>query len=216
MGTLPTPKATTRHLLMQAGRQLLEERGMGELTVRAVANAAGANLGSFVYHFGTRDTFIEQLLEHWYAPLMSRLLRVAGGDASPLERLRHAVLQLVDFSIEHEVFAGRIFTAALGGDRHARRFLGSMADRHPRLLIQLIVDAQQRGDLIDEDPIQVACFLFSSIALPRLLAAGWQGPPLFNKTFSTALGRVARDRDRIEQRLDWALQGLSPRGDRSP
>ena len=205
-------KPATRDLLLHAGRKILEARGIQGLTVRAVATEAGANLGSFVYHFGTRDAFIEQLIERWYAPLMSRMTMVVDGGGLPVDRLRRAILQLVDFVIEHDVFTGRIFAAALTGDVHARRFLGSMAGRHPRLLLQLIVDAQREGELVDEDPLQVACFLMSSVALPRLLASGWQGPPLFGKTLAAALSRVAQDRDRIVQRLNWALSGLKPQG----
>jgi hypothetical protein len=77
---------------------------------------------------------------------------------------------------------------------------------------RLIRDAQQDGALVDENPLQVACFLMASVGLPRIIAAAWQGPPLFGKTLSATLGRIARDPDRVLQRLDWAIQGLTPRG----
>jgi hypothetical protein len=76
----------------------------------------------------------------------------------------------------------------------------------------LICEAQAAGAVVEEDPLQVLCFLMASVGLPRLLAAGWQGPPLFARSIATALGRIARDRDRILQRLDWAIRGLSPQG----
>jgi len=81
-------------------------------------------------------------------------------------------------------------------------------DRLRRAIVQIIDFA---GEITDEDPLQVACFLMSSVGLPRLIAAGWQGPPLFPKSIAAAIGRIARDRDCIVQRLDWALRGLSPR-----
>ena len=63
----------TRERLLRAGLALAAARGLNALTVRAVATEAGANLGSFVYHFGTRDAFVEALVERWYAPLMASL-----------------------------------------------------------------------------------------------------------------------------------------------
>jgi AcrR family transcriptional regulator len=178
--------------------------------VRAVAAAAGANLGSFVYHFGTRDAFVGELIEEWYAPLMSRVTAVDGA-APPLDRLRRAIVQIIDFAGENESFIGHLFTAALSGDRIPHEFLGSLAERHPRVLLQLIGEAQAAGEITEDDPLQVACFLMSSVGLPRLIAAGWQGPPLFPKSIAVAIGRIARDRDCIVQRLEWALRGLSPR-----
>ena len=203
-------KPSTRTQLMQAGRHILQAHGFQGLTVRAVAAAADANLGSFVYHFGTRDAFVAELIEEWYAPMMSRVTSIDSA-ASPIERLRLAIVQIVDFVAENESFIGHLFTAALSGDRSTRSFLGSLAGRHPRVLLQLIGESQVAGQIVDEDPLQVACFLMASVGLPRLIAAGWQGPPLLPKSFAAAAGRIARDRDCILQRLDWALRGLSHR-----
>jgi AcrR family transcriptional regulator len=197
-------------LLIQAGREILQRHGFQGLTVRAVAAAAGANLGSFVYHFGTRDAFVGELVEEWYAPLMSRVTAL-DMTAPPLDRLRRAIVQISDFAGENEAVIGHLFTAALSGDRIPREFLGSLAGRHPRVLLQLISEAQAAGDIVPDDPLQVACFLLASVGLPRLIAAGWQGPALFPKPIAAEIGRIARDRDCILQRLDWAVRGLSPR-----
>ena len=204
-------KTSTRALLMRAGREILLRDGFQGLTVRAVAAAAGANLGSFVYHFGTRDAFVSELIEEWYAPLMSRVSGIVDVAAPPLGQLREAILQIIDFASEYDVFIGHIFAAALAGESSARDFLASLANRHPRLLLRLIAKAQAAREIVEEDPLQVACFLMSSVGLPRLIAAGWQGPPLFPRSIASAISRIARDRDRILQRLDWALRGLSPR-----
>lgn len=182
------------------------------MTVRKVAAVAGANLGSFVYHFGTRDTFVGALIEEWYAPLLSRVSDAADSAGTALERLRRAILQLVDFGAEHDVFIGRLLMAAAGGEKAARDFARSLAGRHPRLLVALIGEAQAEGALVDEDPLQVLCFLTASVGLPRLLSSAWQGPSLFDKTVSAALREIARDRNRIVQRLDWAIRGLTPEG----
>jgi AcrR family transcriptional regulator len=212
MGASALPRLSTRDQLLAAGREIVLKRGFQDLTVREVAAAAGANLGSFVYHFGTRDAFIRTLIEEWYAPLLSRVTVVADSDGSPIDRLRRAILQLVDFGAEQDAFMGRLLMAAAGGEKAAREFARSLAGRHPRLLVALIAQAQADGALVDEHPLQLLCFLMASVGLPRLLSSAWQGPPLFDKTVSATLSQIARDRDRIVQRLDWAIRGLTPQG----
>ena len=212
MGAAAPPRPSTRDQLLAAGREIVLKRGFQDLTVREVATAAGANLGSFVYHFGTRDAFIRVLIEEWYAPLLSRVTIVADGGGAPIERLRRAILQLVDFGAEQDVFMGRLLMAAAGGEKAARDFARSLAARHPRVLVELITQAQADGALVAEHPLQVLCFLMASVGLPRLLSSAWHGPPLFGKTVSAALSQIARDRDRIVQRLDWAIRGLTPQG----
>jgi len=210
-----TPAAarfSTRNHLLAAGRDIVLQRGFQGLTVREVAAAAGANLGSFVYHFRTRDAFIRTLLEEWYAPLFSRVAHIADGGGAPTERLRSAILQLLDFGLEQDVFMGRVLMAAASGEKAARDFARTLIGRHPRLLLDLVGQAQSDGTLIDENPMQVLLFIMGSVGMPLLLASAWQGPPLFGKTVSAALGRLARDRDRMAQRLDWAIRGLTPRG----
>ena len=205
-------RSSARDQLLAAGRELVLKRGFHDLTVREVATAAGANLGSFVYHFGTRDAFIRALIEAWYAPLLSRVTDVADSSGAPIDRLRRAILQLVDFGAEQDAFMGRLLMAAAGGEKAARDFARSLAGRHPRLLVALIAEAQADGVLVKEHPLQVLCFLMASVGLPRLLSSAWQGPPLFGRAVSATLSQIARDRDRIVQRLDWAIRGLTPQG----
>jgi AcrR family transcriptional regulator len=200
---------TTRDRLLASGHQVVVKHGLRGLTVREVAAGANANLGSFVYHFGTRDAFVEELIERWYAPLLARVNKVVAEDGRPVARLRSVILQLVDFSMENDVFMGRILMAAADDDKPARDFLKSLAGRHPRVLLQLVAAAQADGALVDDDPMQVMCFLMASVGLPRLVAAAWQGPSLFGKELSAALCRIARDRDRMVQRLDWAMRGVA-------
>jgi AcrR family transcriptional regulator len=214
MGAPAVPRPSTRDQLLTAGREIVLKRGFQELTVREVAATAGANLGSFVYHFGTRDAFIRTLIEDWYAPLLSRVTVVADSKGPPIDRLRRAILQLVDFGTEQDAFMGRLLMAAAGGEKAARDFARSLAGRHPRLLVSLVAEAQAAGSLVEEHPLQVLCFLMASVGLPRLLSSAWQGPSLFGKSVSAALSQIARDRDRIVQRLDWAIRGLAPQGSR--
>ena len=73
----------TRQKLLDTGLAIATEKGLRGLTVRELAAAAEVNLGSFVYHFGNRDAFIEELVELWYAPLYDELKSVAAKGSYP-------------------------------------------------------------------------------------------------------------------------------------
>lgn len=206
----PATRLPTRLALLDAGREIVIQQGFAALTVRRVAAAAAAHVGSFVYHFGSRDRFVCELIEAWYEPVMAGMTLAVDSDAGPAGRLRRAVIQLIDFAITEDVFLARLLAAAMAGDAPARRFLGSVAGRHPRILVKLIRAAQDAGAIVVDEPIQILMFIMSTVGLPRLLASAWHGPPLFDKTLAATLGRMSRDRTRIVQRLDWALRGLTP------
>jgi TetR/AcrR family transcriptional repressor of nem operon len=208
----PVTRLKTRAAMLYAGREIVLRAGFGALTVREVTTAADANVGSFVYHFGSRDAFVRELIEQWYAPLFDRVRTVAGRAGSGIDLLRSAIQQLLEFGGQEAQFLGRLAMGAANGEAAAREFLSTLAGRHPRVLLALVRAAQAEGSLVDEDPLQVLMFLMASVGLPRLIAAAWDGPPVFNKSLSASLGRIACDPERILQRLEWAISGLTPRG----
>jgi len=83
----------TRELLLQSGLVLVELKGLRGLTVRELAAHANVNLGSFVYHFRNRDSFLAELVEIWYQPMYQqlRMTSEAAGNASALSRLKSTV-----------------------------------------------------------------------------------------------------------------------------
>ena len=52
----------TRQKLLDTGLAIATDKGLRGLTVRELAAAAEVNLGTFVYHFGNRDAFIDELV----------------------------------------------------------------------------------------------------------------------------------------------------------
>ena len=206
------PRATpdARETLLRAGWTIARRTGLRGLTVRAVARAAKANLGTFVYHFGSREAFVAELIERWYQPLLARVQLAVEAQGSPLARLRHAVLGLVDFALQSGSFVGHLLVDAAGGEPAARAFLGSLAGRHPLLLMRLIRAAQERGEMVAGDPMHMMMFTMSSLGLPALLVRGWAGRRYVDNELMVAMTRYATERASIEQRLDWILKGLRP------
>jgi AcrR family transcriptional regulator len=178
--------------------------------VRGVAARARVNLGSFVYHFGSREAFVAELLERWYAPLLAQMRLAVDDGRAPLERLRAMLLQFVDWAGANSGFIAHIVMDAAAGETAARRFVASLEQRHPALLLQAIADAQGAGALRRENPLHVFLFLMSTLALPAVLFHGVGVGRLFPREFARALMPLTIERASIERRLDWALRGLAP------
>jgi AcrR family transcriptional regulator len=209
-----TSRTDTRDRLLRAGLTLARKVGLRGITVRALAQRARANPGSFVYHFGTREAYLAELLEQWYAPLMTQLqLRVAHDGADPLQALRGLVLQLANWAQANAPFVAQLVMDAAAGEAAARRFFSGLESRHPALLLAAIVAAQKTGQLRAAPPVAVLLFLMSTVALPVLLFQGFNAARVVPVPLLEQLRSVVLDPAQAEQRLDWALRGLAPDGD---
>jgi AcrR family transcriptional regulator len=206
---MATARPPTRERLLDAGTRLARRAGLRALTVRGVCDAVDANPGTFVYHFGTRDAFLAELIERWYAPLMGELTDTLETGGPPLAQLRTLLIQLAGWASANSRFITTLVLDAAAGEKAAQQFLRSLAGRHPPLILHVLREGQRAGVLRPADPLHQLLFLMGSLALPVLLADGVAGSGLAPPTLGTALRRYARDRAAIEQRLDWALAGLS-------
>lgn len=214
---MPSRRSTAapevREQLLRAGLALARSSGFKALTVRAVAAQAQANLGSFVYHFGSRAAFVDELIERWYAPLFAQLqlgAAEAGTAGDPLSALRRVLLQLVAWLVDNRAFVARLVLDAGAGEPGAQRFLRTLDKRHPALLLQLIGQAQQAGQLRRDDPLHQMMFIMTTLAVPVLVfhLLGQHG--MGRQPTVRALSALSTDKAQIRTRLDWALRGLAP------
>jgi hypothetical protein len=98
------------------------------------------------------------------------------------------------------------------GEAGAQRFLRSLDQRHPALLLRLIGQAQRARQLRRDDPLHQLLFLMSTLAAPalllHLLGQSRAAPPELARALSSFAGDIAQ----VEIRLGWALRGLAPDG----
>jgi AcrR family transcriptional regulator len=200
----------SRERLLRAGLALARRSGLKALTVRAVAAKADANLGSFVHHFGTRDAYLEALIERWYAPLMAQLQLSADGADDPRDALRRVLLQLVRWLIDNRNFLAHLVVDAGAGEAAARRFMRTLDQRHPALLLALIAQAQQAGQLRRAEPLHQLLFLMSTLAAPVLMFHLLGNSGALPAGFARAVSAFVNELPQVQTRLDWALRGLAP------
>jgi AcrR family transcriptional regulator len=95
-----SPDGRTR--LIDTAEQLLDERGLDAVSLRAVASAAGHRNPSAVhYHFGDREQLLLAVFERRHGPIEARRTTLIDdldrrGDATPRELVAAALLPLAD------------------------------------------------------------------------------------------------------------------------
>jgi AcrR family transcriptional regulator len=89
----PPPSETERRLL-EATRDCLRRLGLRGTTSRAIAAAAGVNLGAITYHFGSKDELVARSLLDAIKGWVSPALEILRRDMDPAERMLAAVMAL--------------------------------------------------------------------------------------------------------------------------
>ena len=198
----------TRQKLLDTGLAIATDKGLRGLTVRELA-AAEVNLGTFVYHFGNRDAFIDELVELWYAPLFDELKAVAarGTYPSALATFEATMVAVIALVARQRSFINHLFGDALAGERAAQRFLLSLPRRHPLLLLEQVQKAQAEGSLVAGNPLQLMIFIMGSVGLPLVIAGGGRQLGWLPPEAAPFLSQIDNP-EAARQRLTWALRGL--------
>ena len=86
----------TRDRLVAAARECVRDRGAARTSSRAITDAAGANLASITYYFGSKDALVAVALaaelDDWLRPVLDRL----AEDGDSARRLLAAIEALND------------------------------------------------------------------------------------------------------------------------
>lgn len=205
----------TRQCLLETGRRMVREKGLRGVAVREVARQAGVNLGSFVYHFGTREAFLEEVVEGWYSPFFRSLTDTALSPVkgNSLERLRATFIELLEFVVADSEIIAHMIADAVAGEPAARRFLLGIPPRHPMLILDLLEEAQRDGFLRPDPPLHLFLYLMAAAGFPLVLAHGPLKRVDWIREVGASLLKILGDPVLARQRLDWALQGITiPKG----
>jgi len=205
---MPRPSRYIDRTLLRSGRALFAELGCNGLSVRAVAEHAGVNVGMFHYHFKSKDNFLRCLLQELYDEMFGQLSGAAAQAGTPLERLRQVLVLIATFVRDHGAVVGRIWADASAGVRVAREFVQANAPRHFGLLVGLLDAAERDGTLRPMPPLLRATFLLGAVlapllVVPRVVAWGVAPAPVARH----AKGQVLSDHA-IATRIDLALGAL--------
>lgn len=135
----------TRARLLAATAQVVAEGGVAGATSRDIAAAAGTNLASITYHFGSKDALVAAALVAEVERLVEPALAALEGDGEPSTRMLDAVgalLEAFDASRHQapaylEALVASTRSGEAGDEAHA--LIGRLRER----LRAVIVDLQE-------------------------------------------------------------------------
>ncbi|RRN66136.1 TetR/AcrR family transcriptional regulator [Caulobacter sp. 602-1] len=142
MGVRTDQKAATRERVLEAARDLFNEVGYDETTIRAIAERAGVSVGSVFTTFASKAEVLSHVMNHRLAELYAELDRVApllrGGTADKLCSI---------FAIHYEFETRRVklFLAHIAASYNPNNDPGvTPYGRNPRLS-QMLLDVLEEG-----------------------------------------------------------------------
>jgi AcrR family transcriptional regulator len=187
LGDSKTDSRAARGKILDAAITCIEEKGLRHLTIRGVAQKAGANSAAISYYFGSKDRLIEaalkQTLENAFGD-WERLLQSGGVPAHESLRIvlgellqgAHRFPGLAKAHLYEPFVNGRFNTPFV---RRFRRFLSALAER-----ISTVLPAGER-----RNAGIIASQAASAVLLPAMM------PGLFQKCDGMNL-KNSREADR--------------------
>lgn len=202
-----------RDQLIEGAIQCLQAKGYARTTARDIAAAAGANLASIGYHFGSKEALLNEALRRLLVERTSRIGQVTFSveDASPLERMTTAFVAVRKFFEKHRPLLVAFVEAVAQAERspELREQMAALYRDTRRAVAEMV-----RGSLgaaaerLRTDPDVMASFLmatFDGLVIQWLLepAATPSGEELVASladTMALALEQNAPRRQRIRVR----------------
>src|ERR1700744_6221297 len=108
-------KGKRRALMLQIAREIISAKGLRELKVRDVAEAADCSIGSVYNEFGDFDGLILTVNRETVQALSARLLAVPKDD--PVGQLHGLAATYLDFASEHANLLRSLFEHRMEEDR---------------------------------------------------------------------------------------------------
>jgi AcrR family transcriptional regulator len=206
---MPRPSRNVDQLLIEAGRTLLPQTGLRRLSIRAVTERAGVNLGMFHYHFKTKDVFVRAILQQTYNDMFASLQMTAHSGISALDNLRASINLLARFGRDNRQLIVRLAGDALAGDAMAIEFLRANMPRHIEVIMQLLVQAQNEKSLRTLALPQALAFLIGGTAAPLLVGAAAIDSGFARMMVAQQLVESVFTDAAISERIDMALAGMA-------
>jgi TetR/AcrR family transcriptional repressor of nem operon len=187
----------SRAALIEHGTQLMLRSGYAGTGLVELLQAAGVPKGSFYNHFGSKEAFGVELVQHYYAWHDRQLASLLDEtERSPVERVRSYFERLLQRAVDASpqtrgCLMGMLALEMAGSSEPLRASVTDAFRRWQARLAELLRQAQVAGELAPEqDPQPLAAMLIES----------WEG--------ALMRARASRDLDALRNSLDLLFSRL--------
>lgn len=130
-----------RERLLAAAMEHVAEHGVGNLSLRGLAAALGTSHRMLIYHFGSREGLLIEVIRAVEAQQRAALAEfLLDEDAPPAETMRRMWRRLADPALwPNERLFFEVYTQALQGSPHAEPLLDGIVDLWVEPLVRIAV-----------------------------------------------------------------------------
>jgi AcrR family transcriptional regulator len=123
-------RSASRERLLAAAMDHVAQHGVGDLSLRGLAAALGTSHRMLIYHFGSREGLLIEVIRTVEAQQRAALATMLlDEDAPPAETMRRMWKQVADPALwPNERLFFEIYAQALQGSPHARPLLDGVVD----------------------------------------------------------------------------------------
>jgi TetR/AcrR family transcriptional repressor of nem operon len=190
-----------RENILNAGLRVMLRSGYHGASVRDICAAAGAPQGSFTNHFRSKDAFVKEVLDRYFAQVQT-LVGEALNDQSitPRQRLKR-YLEIITRILQEAKWSrgcliGDLSLEASLESELLRKRLEEVFHEWRTPFAQCIAQAQAAGEIDAEfDPLELAEFLLASWQGAILRSKVDRGPAALNRFRSIVFETVFRKED---------------------
>jgi AcrR family transcriptional regulator len=160
--TLPARPLPER--LLEAATRLFAENGYEQTSVQEIVAAAGVTKGAMYHYFAAKDDLLYEIYHRLLALQTERLERFAAGPGTPEERLRAAVLDVIETSCAHLDGLTVFFRSMHLLPEERRRAVRAERRRYHERFRSLVEEGQRDGSFRPDAPPDLAVdFLFGAV-----------------------------------------------------
>lgn len=176
-----TTKESTKTQLLEAGIEIMLEKGYNNTGIMEVLQSTGVPKGSFYYYFDSKEDFGLQIINHFHVNYQAKLAETLGDlSKSPLERL-HAYCDLGIVMLEQNAcrkgcLIGNLSQEMADQSEVFRHRLQEIMMDWRKKFADCIQEAQESGEIASD---------FEPDALAEYLQSGWSGAVMRAKTMKS-------------------------------
>jgi AcrR family transcriptional regulator len=150
--------ASARERLLAAAIEHVSQHGVGEISLRGLAAALGTSHRMLIYHFGSREALLIEVIrtveEQQRAALAATL---EGADAPPAEIMRQMWARVADPALwPNERLFFEVYAQALQGSPHALPVLDGIVEAWVEPLAALVAPGRPKAEARAEARLAVA------------------------------------------------------------
>ncbi len=173
-----TIKLNTRTALLEAGKEIMLEKGYSNTGIQEVLSATGVPKGSFYHYFESKEDFALKIIEFTDQIHVAQLtLALKNPNVSPIKRLRNYCEEgkknLSESKCRKGCLIGNLSQEMADQSETLRKALSTIMTKWKELFTQCIKEGQKSGDINKSLPADKMAELFIS---------GWEGALMRTKS----------------------------------